>query len=50
MSKQDRFNHQFKERENNGEKRNGRKAQYKNHNAEGGDTPNEYISISKKED
>ena len=48
MSKQDRFNNQFKERENSGEKRNGRKAQYKNHNAEGGDTPNEFIS--KKED
>jgi len=48
MNKQDRFNHQFKERKNNGEKRNGRLAQFKNHNAEGGEEPNEYIS--KKED
>lgn len=49
MSKQDRFNNQFKERENSGEKRNGRKAQFKNHNAEGGDVPNEFVS-NKKED
>lgn len=44
MNKQDRFNRQFKERKNNGEKRNGRLAQYKNHNAAGEDVPNEYIS------
>jgi len=48
MSKQDRFNNQFKERENSGEKRNGRKAQYKNHHAEGEDIPNEYVN--KKEE
>jgi len=49
MSKQDRFNNQFKERGSSGEKRNGRLAQQKNHHAAGGDTPNEYIS-NRKED
>ncbi|MFD2761265.1 hypothetical protein [Lentibacillus juripiscarius] len=36
-------NNQFKENKNHGEHRNGRKSQYKNHNAKGG-RPNEYIS------
>lgn len=27
-----------------GEHRNGRKSQYKNHNPQGGDEPNEYLS------
>ncbi len=36
-------NNQFKENTNHGEHRNGRKSQYKNHNAKGG-RPNEFIS------
>ncbi|HLR67658.1 hypothetical protein [Virgibacillus alimentarius] len=46
-TKDKKRNNQFKENENSGEHRNGRKSQFKNHNAEGG-TPNEYIS--KKEE
>lgn len=36
-------NNQFKENENSGEQRNGRKSPYKNHNERGG-VPNEYVS------
>jgi len=44
MVNKERKNNQFKENENSGEHRNGRKSQFKNHNSKGGDTPNEYIS------
>jgi len=44
MGNEERKNNQFKENENSGEQRNGRKSQYKNHNAKGGATPNEYIT------
>ncbi|UOQ44791.1 hypothetical protein MUN89_02220 [Halobacillus salinarum] len=45
MSKKDKkHNNQFKENKNHGEHRNGRLAQFKNHNAEFGEEPNEYIN------
>lgn len=47
-NKHKKKNNQFKENKNSGEHRNGRLSQYKNHNNQGGDEPNEYIS--KKEE
>lgn len=45
MSKKDKKpDNQFKENQNHGEKRNGRKAQFKNYNEEFGEAPNEYIN------
>ncbi|MBP2078333.1 hypothetical protein [Oceanobacillus polygoni] len=37
-------NNQFKENENSGEHRNGRKSPYKNSNSKGGGAPNEYVT------
>lgn len=48
VNKEKDFNNMFKENENSGEHRNGRKSQFKNHNKKFGKAPNEYIS--KKED
>lgn len=49
MSKKDKkVNNQFKENDNNGEHRNGRKSQFKNSSSSGDDELNEYVS--KKED
>lgn len=39
---------QFKENSQSGERRNGRKSQYKNYNEEQGEEPNEFISKKKK--
>lgn len=47
-NKNKKVNNQFKENENHGEHRNGRKSQYKNSNSEGEGEPNQYIS--KKDD
>lgn len=47
-NKHKKKNNQFKENENSGEQRNGRLSQFKNHNNQGGDEPNEYIN--KKDD
>ncbi|MDY0404405.1 hypothetical protein P5G51_002320 [Virgibacillus sp. 179-BFC.A HS] len=44
VNKEKEFNNQFKENKNSGEHRNGRLSQYKNHNSQGGDEPNEYVS------
>jgi hypothetical protein len=44
MSKERSKNNQFKENENSGEQRNGRKSPYKNHNGKGHAIPNEFIS------
>ncbi|WP_180316699.1 hypothetical protein [Shouchella shacheensis] len=41
-------NNQFKENSNHGEHRNGRLNQFKNHNSQGGDVPNEYLSKEEK--
>ena len=46
-NKEKKHNNQFKENENSGEQRNGRKSQYKNHNSENGEAPNEYITDKK---
>ncbi|MFB5661109.1 hypothetical protein [Alteribacillus sp. HJP-4] len=35
---------QFKENKHHGEHRNGRLSQFKNHNDQGGERPNEYVS------
>lgn len=35
---------QFKENKQSGEQRNGRKSQFKNHNAEKGEEPNEFLN------
>lgn len=45
-NKEKDFDHRFKDRDNNGEHRNGRLSQFKNHHSQGGDlqAPNEYIS------
>lgn len=43
VNKEKEFNNQFKKNEQSGERRNGRKSQFKNHNSQGGE-PNEYIS------
>lgn len=43
-NKQQKKNNQFKENENSGEQLNGRLSPFKNHNSQGGDEPNEYIS------
>lgn len=40
-------NRQFKESGQSGERRNGRKSQYKNYNAEKGEEPNEFLSRKK---
>ncbi|MCF3944919.1 hypothetical protein [Oceanobacillus alkalisoli] len=45
---QENKNRQFKERGQSGERRNGRKSQFKNYNAEKGEEPNEFLS--KRED
>ncbi|SFG72551.1 hypothetical protein [Sporolactobacillus nakayamae] len=47
MNKEQEFTHQFKERDNTGEHRNGRLAQQKNY-ADGNDVPNEYTSHQNK--
>ena len=39
---------QFKENTQSGERRNGRKSQYKNYNAEKGEEPNEFLSKKDK--
>lgn len=43
-NKKKKQNNQFKENKNNGEQRNGRLSQFKNHNNQDGEEPNEYIS------
>lgn len=43
-NKEKKKNNQFKENTNHGEHRNGRLAQFKNSNSQGGDEPNEYVS------
>ncbi len=48
MVNKERKNNQFKENENHGETRNGRKSPYKNSNPHGGDIPNEYVSRKQK--
>ncbi|WP_404450549.1 hypothetical protein LG329_09320 [Virgibacillus necropolis] len=48
VNKEKEFNNQFKENENSGEHRNGRKAQFKNYNANAGEAPNEYRSKKDK--
>lgn len=50
MTNKEQKNRQFKENENSGEHRNGRKSQYKNSNSVGGDTPNEYVANKNNED
>ncbi|WP_163969366.1 hypothetical protein [Oceanobacillus halotolerans] len=48
VNKQKEFNNQFKENRNHGEHRNGRKSQFKNHNAHDGEgQPDEYINEKK---
>ncbi|WP_176330338.1 hypothetical protein [Oceanobacillus rekensis] len=48
MSNNDKkHNNQFKENENSGEQRNGRKSQFKNHNSKSGEAPNEYLTDRK---
>jgi hypothetical protein len=49
-NKESDFDHHFKSRENNGEHRNGRLSQFKNHHSQGkrDEAPNEYMS--KKEE
>ncbi|MDY0394367.1 hypothetical protein ACFSMW_08685 [Virgibacillus halophilus] len=44
VNKEKEFNNQFKENKNAGEHRNGRLSQFKNHNSQGEEEPNEYIS------
>ncbi|WP_165769026.1 hypothetical protein [Virgibacillus profundi] len=44
VNKEKEFNNMFKENENSGEQRNGRKSQFKNHNSKLGEAPNEYVS------
>lgn len=41
---------QFKENTNHGEHRNGRLAQFKNHNAKAGEEPNEYLTKKDEEE
>jgi len=43
MVNKERKNNQFKENTNHGETRNGRKAQHKNSNPHGEETPKEYL-------
>jgi len=43
-NKEKKQNNQFKENENSGEHRNGRKSQEKNYNPKTGEPSNEYIS------
>lgn len=50
VSKSKRFNRQFKTREDSGEHRNGRLAQFKNHSIDGDDIPDEYISKKPKDE
>ncbi|GAB3048980.1 hypothetical protein [Virgibacillus ainsalahensis] len=44
VNKEKEFNNMFKKNEQSGERRNGRKSQFKNHNAQENEAPNEYIS------
>ncbi|MEN1966726.1 hypothetical protein WMZ97_01505 [Lentibacillus sp. N15] len=44
MVNKEQKNNMFKENTNNGEHRNGRKSQFKNHNSQGNGKLNEYIS------
>jgi hypothetical protein len=44
VNKEKEFNNMFKENKNHGEHRNGRKSQYKNSSAHGGDKPDEYLN------
>ncbi|MCP3026513.1 hypothetical protein [Halobacillus sp. A5] len=45
MSKKDKkVDNQFKENKNHGEHRNGRLSQFKNHNSQSGEKPNEYVT------
>jgi hypothetical protein len=48
VNKEKEFNNQFKENENSGEHRNGRLSQFKNHNSQGGEKPNEYVHKNEK--
>lgn len=43
VNKEKEWNNQFKKNENSGEHRNGRLSPFKNSNAEGEGTPNEYV-------
>lgn len=47
MSEKHKNNNQFKENENSGEKRNGRKSPFKNFNEGDGTAPNEYRNSRK---
>lgn len=49
VNKEKEFNNQFKENKNSGEHRNGRKSQFKNHNVNNSEAPNEFFS-NKKDD
>lgn len=49
MAEGKNHNNQFKENTNNGEHRNGRKSQFKNHNSQGRGKLNEYISNKEEE-
>ncbi|WP_192869565.1 hypothetical protein [Lentibacillus sediminis] len=44
VNKEKEFNNQFKENKPHGERRNGRKSQFKNSSVHGGDEPNEYVN------
>ncbi|MFC4620512.1 hypothetical protein ACFO4N_17615 [Camelliibacillus cellulosilyticus] len=44
VNKEKAFNNQFKTTGRSGEHKNGRLAQMKNHNSEGSDLPNEYMT------
>ncbi len=48
-NKEKKPDNQFKENTNHGEHRNGRLAQFKNHNEKAGEEPNEYISKKDEE-
>ncbi len=50
VNKEKDFDRRFRDKDNNGEHRNGRLSQYKNHHSQGKteEAPNEYVS--KKED
>lgn len=48
MNKEKEFNNQFKSNENSGEHRNGRLSQFKNHNDQEEERPNEYVSKKEK--
>ncbi|WP_010648630.1 hypothetical protein [Oceanobacillus massiliensis] len=46
-NREKKHNNQFKENENAGEQRNGRKSPYKNFNPDAGDSPNQYLDNKK---